>query len=221
MKTFFKLGLPVLAVAAGGAVAFAPQSFTTAFAQGAAAPAAPARPAQAPIDPALRASVSDPAGAPPDPSHIPIILPKDLKWGGQVGRSQSVTLWGSPNTPGSSYGVLMKWYPGNFSRPHFHAAPRWIYVVSGTWWVSSSNVYNEKLTYPVPAGSYVEDAVNAVHWDGSRAGEKEPTVLLIAGIGPAANHPVDENGKEVQQAGRGAAGANGDYGNAPAGRRGN
>jgi len=224
MKTIFKLGLSALALAASAGIAFAPQDFSKAFAQG--APAAPAagRGQQAPVDPALRATASDPAGAPPDPSHIPIILPKDIKWGGNVGRSQSVTLWGEPNTPGSSYGVLMKWYPGNFSRPHFHTAPRWIYVVSGTWWVSSSNVYNEKLTYPVPAGSYVEDAVNTVHWDGSRAGDKEPAVLLIAGIGPSANTSVDENGKPIPRApggGRGAAapGANGDYGNAPAGGR--
>jgi hypothetical protein len=213
MRTIVKYGLPALALAAGAAIAFAPQG----FAQG-------GRGAAAPVDPALHATASDPAGAPPDPTHIPIILPKDIKWGGQEGRSQSVTLWGEPNTPGSPYGVLMKWYPGNFSRPHFHTAPRWIYVVSGTWWVSSSNTYNEKLTYPVPAGSFVQDMVNTVHWDGSRAGDKEPAVLLIAGVGPSANTPVDENGKAIPRApgggGRGAAapGANGDYGAAGRGR---
>ena len=36
MKTIFKLGLPVLAVAAGAAAVFAPQGFNKAFAQGAA-----------------------------------------------------------------------------------------------------------------------------------------------------------------------------------------
>jgi len=210
MRTIFKIGLPVLAVAAGAALSFAPQVF--AQGQGRAA---------APVDPATHATAADPAGAAPDPTHIPIIPAEGIKWGGTEGRSQSVTLWGEPNTPGSPYGVLMKWYPGNFSRPHFHVAPRWIYVVSGTWWVSSSNVYNEKLTYPVHAGSFVQDMPNTVHWDGSRAGDKEPAVLLIAGVGPAANHGVDENGKEVPQAARGGAAPanNGDYGNAPAGGR--
>jgi hypothetical protein len=181
MRTIARIGLPALAIAAGAAIAFAPQV----LAQGAAP------------DPATHATASDPAGAPPDPTHIPIVLPKDIKWTGRVGRSQSAVLWGDPSKPGEPYGVLMKWYPGNFSHPHFHTAPRWIYVVSGTWWVSSSTVYNEKLTYPVPAGSFVQDMVNTVHWDGSRAGDKEPAVLLIAGTGPSANTPVDENGKPI------------------------
>ena len=202
MRTITRIGLPALAILAGAALAYAPQVF--AQGQGRAA---------APVDPALHATVTDPAGAPPDATHIPIILPKDIKWTGTEGRSQSAVLWGEPNTPGSPYGVLMKWYPGNFSRPHFHTAPRWIYVVSGTWWVSSSNVYNEKLTYPVPAGSFVQDMIRTVHWDGDRSGDKEPTVLLIAGVGPSANTSVDENGNPVARAagGRGAADANGVY----------
>ena len=197
MKTLFRIGLPALAIVAGAAVAFAPQV----LAQGGRA--------AAPVDPAMHATATDPAGAAPDPTHIPIIPAGDIKWSGMEGRSQSATLYGEPNTPGSPYGVLMKWYPGNFSRPHFHTAPRWIYVISGTWWVSSSNVYNEKLTYPVHAGAFVQDMVNTVHWDGSRSGDKEPAVLLITGIGPAANTAVDENGKAVPNAGRGGAAAAG------------
>jgi hypothetical protein len=203
MKTIFKIGLPVAAIAVGAAVAYAPQV----LAQGR---------AQAPVDPAMHATAMDPAGAPPDPTHIPIIPAGDIKWTGQEGRSQSATLYGEPNTPGSPYGVLMKWYPGNFSRPHFHTAPRWIYVISGTWWESTSNVYNEKLTYPVHAGAFVQDMVNTVHWDGSRSGDKEPAVLLITGIGPAANTPVDENGKAVPNAGRGGAAAAASPYNGPA-----
>ena len=134
MKNIARLGLGAVALVAG-VLALAPQMHQ-AFAQGAAAP----------VDPALHATASDPPGAPPILTHIPIVLPPDIKWTGTVGRSQMAVLYGEPNTPGSPYGVLMKWYPGNFSRPHFHTAPRWIYVVSGTWWVSSSNVYNEKLT---------------------------------------------------------------------------
>ena len=166
-------------------------------------------------------TVNDPAGAPPDPSHIPFTLPKDIKWTGRPGQQETAHLYGDPSKPGP-YAVLIKWYPGNFSHPHFHTAPRWIYVVSGTWWVSSSSVYNEKLTYPVPAGSFVQDMVNTIHWDGSRAGDKEPAVLLITGIGPSANTAVDENGKPVPRGqGRGAAPAanNGTYPAAPAGGR--
>jgi hypothetical protein len=41
-------------------------------------------------------------------------------------------------------------------------------VISGTWWVSTSNVYDEKTTYPVQAGIVAIDAANTVHWDGAR-----------------------------------------------------
>jgi hypothetical protein len=99
-----------------------------------------------------KATINDPAGPPPDPTHIPTVLPKDIKWTGQEGRMQQAVLFGDPSKPGL-YGVVIKWYPGNFSQPHFHDQERYAYVISGTWWVSTSNVYDEKTTYPVHAGT--------------------------------------------------------------------
>src|SRR3954453_21196726 len=61
-----------------------------------------------------KATITDPVGPPPDPSHIPIVLPKDIKWNGQEGRQQQAVLFGDPGKPGM-YGVVIKWYPGNFS----------------------------------------------------------------------------------------------------------
>jgi quercetin dioxygenase-like cupin family protein len=141
-----------------------------------------------------KATISDPAGPPPDPTHIPVVLPKDIKWTGQEGRQQQAVLFGDPNKPGL-YGVIIKWYPGNFSQPHFHDQERYAYVISGTWWVSTSNVYDEKTTYPVRAGTVAIDKVNTVHWDGARTGEKEPAVLELVGMGPVKTIQVDENGK--------------------------
>ena len=143
---------------------------------------------------AARPTVSDPAGPLPDATHIPLTLPKDIKWTGQEGRQQQGVIFGDPNKPGM-YGVVIKWYPGNFSQPHFHDQERYAYVISGTWWVSSSNVYDEKLTYPVHAGSVVIDKANTVHWDGARTGEKEPAVLMLVGMGPVKTIQVDEQGK--------------------------
>lgn len=144
-------------------------------------------------DSAVKATINDPPGALPDPSHIPIVLPQNIQWKGEGGE-QTATLYGDPNKPGP-YGVLIKWLPGSFSHPHFHGQQRYIYVVSGTWWVNSGNVYDERKTYPIPAGSFVMDVANTVHWDGNRTGAKEPTVLLITGIGPAGSTQVDNEGK--------------------------
>ena len=41
--------------------------------------------------------------------------------------------------------------------------------------------------------------LNTVHWDGCRAGETEPAVILLTGIGPVKTVSVDENGKPVSR----------------------
>ena len=70
-------------------------------------------------------------------------------------------------------------------------------MISGTWWTSSSNVYDERTTYPVHAGTVAIDRENGIHWDGSRKGDKEPAVLILSGMGPNITYSVDENGKPV------------------------
>jgi hypothetical protein len=41
------------------------------------------------------------------------------------------------------------------------------------------------------------DRKNGIHWDGARAGEKEPAVLILSGIGPVVTTQVDANGKPI------------------------
>ena len=117
----------------------------------------------------------------PDPGHIPLVFGKDIKWKGGEG-SQNATLFGDPSKPGI-YGVLIRWMPGHNSMPHFHTTPRYAYVVSGTWWVSSSTHYDPKQMYPAPAGTYVTDVPNTIHWDGAKA-ETGPTIIMLVGEGP-------------------------------------
>lgn len=120
----------------------------------------------------------------PDPSHLPIVFGKDLKWKeGPIPGEFQAPLFGDASKPGI-YGVLIKWAPGANSRPHFHSTDRYIYVVSGTWSASSSTTYDKSKMYPIPAGSLVVDIKNTVHWDGSAAGEKQPCILLLVGEGP-------------------------------------
>jgi quercetin dioxygenase-like cupin family protein len=130
----------------------------------------------------------------PDPSHLPLVVPGDVKCTGTAGVQQTCTLFGDPGKAGL-YGVIYKWWPGHFSKPHFHDQDRYAYVISGTWWVSTSNVYDERTTYPVHAGTVAIDVKNTVHWDGARIGENEPAVLELVGIGPVKTVEVDERGK--------------------------
>ena len=126
---------------------------------------------------------------PPDPSHVPMVFGKDIKWGGEVGEHQA-PLFGDPSKPGI-YGVLIKWDPGHNSKPHFHSTDRYAYVISGTWWVSSSSTYDPSTMYPIPAGSFVENVANTVHWDGAKA-STGPCMLMLVGTGPMTSQSVPQ-----------------------------
>jgi quercetin dioxygenase-like cupin family protein len=121
-----------------------------------------------------------------------------LEWTGTVGRNQTHRLFGDPAKEGP-YALLMKWYPGAHSKPHLHPTRRYITVISGTWWVSSSAVYDESKMYPVAAGSVVVHEPEHVHWDGAKG---EPVILEIVGVGPAPTIAVDEQGKPLPPAPR-------------------
>jgi hypothetical protein len=125
----------------------------------------------------------------PDPTHIPFTPAKDIQWEGDPSQGhQQAKLFGDPAKPGL-YGILIKWLPGNYSRPHFHNTDRYALVISGTWWVSSSDVYDPKTLYPMPAGTFVTDIANTVHWDGAR---DEPAVLELVGMGPVITTPAEK-----------------------------
>ena len=123
----------------------------------------------------------------PDPAHVPIVFGKDIPWKAGNGMRQAA-LFGDPSKPGI-YGVLIEWLPGHYSHPHFHTTDRYAYVVSGTWWVSASTTWDPAQAYPVPAGSYVRDLANKVHWDGAKDG---PCLLMLVGEGPMTTTPVPE-----------------------------
>jgi quercetin dioxygenase-like cupin family protein len=133
----------------------------------------------------------------PDPTHIPFILSQNIPWEGRVGHEQHYNVLGDPSKPGP-YIQILKWWPGNFSKPHYHTKTRYITVLSGTWWVSSSTHFDPDKTYPLPTGTLTQDVANTVHWDGAKAGG-DPVVLEIVGDGPAPNVRVDENGKPIEK----------------------
>jgi hypothetical protein len=133
-------------------------------------------------DPKVGVTVNDPIGPAPDPASVTATLPKDQKCTGEVGKMQMCYLYGDPAKPGP---YMVKYNE------------RFAYVVSGTWWTSTSKVYDERTTYPVHAGTVAVDKLRGVHWDGARTGEKEPAVLVLAGTGPNTTQGVDENGKDM------------------------
>ncbi len=123
----------------------------------------------------------------PDPSHITFTLPKDIPWKRGEAMDQAV-IFGDPGKPGL-YGLLIRWKAGHFSRPHFHNTDRYVHVLEGTWWVSSSDTYDPAKTYPMPAGSVVTDLANQVHYDGAKDTD---ALLELVGMGPVKTTPAEK-----------------------------
>lgn len=116
-----------------------------------------------------------------DPTMVTYKLPDKITWTGRAGAAETAILMGDPNKPGW-YIELVKWYPHNNSRPHFHPNDRYITVLSGTWWVGSGTKYDPDSMVPMPAGSYVVDLAKQPHYDGAK---DEMAVIEIVGEGPA------------------------------------
>jgi hypothetical protein len=117
------------------------------------------------------------------------ISPSQIKWvRNKAGTNEQAVLFGDPAKPGP-YVVRLKWLPGNMSRPHFHPNDRFFVVISGTWWVGTSEKFDPDSTVPVPAGSYVIHYANKIHYDGAK---NEEAVIQVWGMGPATSTPAEK-----------------------------
>ena len=57
---------------------------------------------------------------------------------------------------------------------------RYAVVIDGTWWVSTSNVYDpDHNTVPYPKGSVLTDLVKGVHYDGAKPETGDGTVAIF------------------------------------------
>jgi quercetin dioxygenase-like cupin family protein len=122
-----------------------------------------------------------------DPAAVTYKLPSQITWTGRPGAAETAVVLGDPTKPGL-YIELVKWYPHNMSRPHFHPNDRYITVLSGTWWVGTGTKYDPDSTVPMPPGSYVVDIAKGVHYDGAK---DETAVIEIVGEGPATITPAE------------------------------
>jgi hypothetical protein len=125
--------------------------------------------------------------ATPDPKVLAYQLPDKIQWTGGGGGALQAVMAGDPSKPGL-YVVLTKWTPHHMSRPHFHPNDRFIYVISGTWYVGTGSKYDPDSTTPMPAGSFVTHYGKQIHYDGAK---DEEVTLEIVGMGPATSTPAE------------------------------
>jgi hypothetical protein len=118
------------------------------------------------------------AAAAIDPSRAVTFTPDQIQW--QKGEA-SDQAWpiGDKDKPGMCM-ELIKWHPGHFSHPHYHQHARYAVVMEGTWWVSTSNVYDpDHNTVPFPKGSVLTDLVGGVHYDGAKPETGDATIAIF------------------------------------------
>ncbi len=117
-----------------------------------------------------------------NPAALAFQLPDQIKWVEAAnGGAAEALLAGDPTKPGI-YVVLHRWHAHHMSHPHFHPNDRYIYVISGTWWVGTGTKYDPDSTVPMPAGSYVTHFGKQIHYDGAKDAD---CILEIVGEGPA------------------------------------
>lgn len=142
------------------------------------------------------------AQAAPDPTKTIIVPAGDIPFkpvlGGPPNSVEQADLFSKSSQPGI-YLNLTRWHPGWMSAPHFYETDRLCVVVSGTWWVTSGDVFDPASTVPVPAGSFVHRVAHTSHYDGVKADGGEPATIAICGIGPITFHPVDPSQPAVRK----------------------
>jgi quercetin dioxygenase-like cupin family protein len=125
-----------------------------------------------------------------DAAAVTFKLPEQIEWKDPFGVSGAKTavLFGDPSKSGL-YVMLIKWPPGNFSRPHFHPNDRFFMVAKGTWWVGTGRKFDPNNTVPMRAGTFVTHYAKQVHWDGAK---DEEAIIFLSGEGPATTTRVEE-----------------------------
>jgi len=141
---------------------------------------------------ALSSREADAAG--PDPTMTIVTLPQEIVWvraeGFPENSVEQAPLWSKTSESGLYY-VLVRWYPGYMSAPHWYETDRYCVVVSGTWWVASGDKFDPENTVPAPAGSFVRRVARTPHYDGVKRDGTEPAVIAICGIGPITFHATE------------------------------
>lgn len=122
-----------------------------------------------------------PARAEIDPKSITIVPFDQLKFTGDPTKAQIATVFGDSTKPGL-YGIVIKWPPHTFSRPHSHPNDRYVTVLSGTWWINTGAKFNSDTMMPMKPGAFVIHHAGEIHYDGTK---DEPAMIYIVGMGPA------------------------------------
>jgi quercetin dioxygenase-like cupin family protein len=123
-----------------------------------------------------------------DPTAIAVVPFDKLDFKGKPGQAQIATVFGDATKPGM-YGIVIKWPPHTFSRPHSHPNERYVTVLSGTWWINTGAKFSPDTMVAMKPGAFVIHHAGQIHYDGTK---DDTAMIYIVGMGPAPSIPREE-----------------------------
>jgi quercetin dioxygenase-like cupin family protein len=121
-----------------------------------------------------------------------IVFPVDIKWtAAQSGGMETTVLEGDPQKEGF-YVMRVKIPKGMKLLPHFHPEDRTAVILSGTFYYSYGEKFDESKLHEMPTGTFFTEPSKQPHFAWAKAGE---VIIHVTGVGPTGTTYVDAEKK--------------------------
>jgi quercetin dioxygenase-like cupin family protein len=121
-----------------------------------------------------------------------IILPGEIKWNEdtkQTGRVETIVLAGDPQKEGL-YTMRVKIPAGTKLLPHWHPENRTAVILSGTFYYSYGDSFNEDKLKEMPPGTFFTEPVKQPHFAYAKKGD---VIIQVTGWGPTGTTQLNKN----------------------------
>jgi quercetin dioxygenase-like cupin family protein len=121
-----------------------------------------------------------------------IILPGEVKWNEdtkQTGKVESIVLAGDPQKEGL-YTMRVKIPAGTKLLPHWHPENRTAVILSGTFYYSYGETFNEDKLNEMPTGTFFTEPAKQPHFAYAKKGD---VIIQVTGWGPTGTTQLNKN----------------------------
>jgi len=123
-----------------------------------------------------------------DTGSATIVTPDNMHWVAATGAAKgsfNAVLTGNPLKSGTSV-IRVKMPDGYTNKPHYHAHPEYITVISGSLMFGTGDTIDKSKATMIPAGSFIYVPAGLHHWSVTQGA----TIEQVGGEGPLNNIPV-------------------------------
>ena len=121
-----------------------------------------------------------------------IILPGEIQWNAdtkQTGRVETIVLAGDPQKEGL-YTMRVKIPAGTKLLPHWHPENRTAVILSGTFYYSYGDSFNEDKLKEMPPGTFFSEPAKQPHFAYAKKGD---VIIQVTGWGPTGTTQLKKN----------------------------